>query len=72
MKKRADRFFVGFVGPKQTLYGIDSEDGSTRWADPMTLTRAMKEAKKLTGGRTAIFELVQVAPAHKGKVRRAK
>jgi len=52
---------VGFSGESQIVYG-DSKRGVS-FTEPMTVTEARKEVKRLTGGRRVkriIYELVPV------------
>lgn len=61
MKKRRDRFIVGYIGAKNVLFGKNKQIGSREEvATPMTRIRARKALLDMPCADCAIFELVPV------------
>lgn len=57
--KRRDRYFVGYVGAKNTMYG--QLNRQSQYADPLTLHRAKQVLAKMPCAGAAIYELVPIA-----------
>ena len=56
--KRRDRYLVGYLGAKNTVYGqLERHDF---YVDPLTLHRAKQKLAKMPCAGAAIFELVPI------------
>lgn len=61
MARRRDRFIVGYVGPKNCLFGKNKQLGETGdVSEPMNRTQARKLLMQMPCDDCAIFELVPV------------
>lgn len=63
MSRRRDRFVVGYLNAKNTIYGerreIVTEVGCD-WTDPLTLAGARQRMDQMNNSGAVIFELVPV------------
>lgn len=59
MAVRKDRFLVGYIGAKNTVYGKDAANGRD-YVDLLTLAQARRKLRDMPCDDCAIFELVPI------------